>query len=149
MNSPSIAALPSRPVRTCQRESRKKPGPAPNGSEKALSYSKPTWLLIAASFALNVINRHLKGRHMNGTPPAGDLTPFRAALGIVALVGGLAGMAGLYFIPIPAGNREPLLLALGLVLGWGSTVIGYEFGSSPAGRKAAEAGLRPCDPIPK
>jgi hypothetical protein len=29
-----------------------------------------------------------------------------------------------------------------LVLGWGSTVVGYEFGSSPAGRKAAEAGLK-------
>lgn len=70
---------------------------------------------------------------------------FRAALGLVALVGGLIGMGGLYFVPIPAGNREPLLLALGLVLGWGSTVIGYEFGSSPAGRKAAEAGLRPAD----
>ncbi len=86
---------------------------------------------------------------MNGNQPARDLNPFRAALAIVALVGGLLGMAGLYFVPIPAGNREPLLLALGLVLGWGSTVIGYEFGSSPAGRKAAEAGLRPSDPLPK
>jgi hypothetical protein len=45
-------------------------------------------------------------------------------------------------VPIPEGNREPLLLALGLVLGWGSTVIGYEFGSSPAGRKAADAGVK-------
>jgi hypothetical protein len=64
-------------------------------------------------------------------------------LGLLALAGGLLGTAGLYFVPIPEGNREPLLLALGLVLGWGSTVIGYEFGSSPAGRRAAEAGLRP------
>ncbi|MGE3397001.1 MAG: hypothetical protein AB7H79_08885, partial [Sphingomonas sp.] len=76
-------------------------------------------------------------------PPA---SCFRAVLGLVALVGGLAGMAGLYFVPIPEGNREPLLLALGLVLGWGSTVIGYEFGSSPAGRRAAEAGLRSSSP---
>ena len=67
---------------------------------------------------------------------------FRAALGLVALLGGLAGMGGLYFVPIPTGNREPLLLALGLVLGWGSTVVGYEFGSSPAGRKAADAGIK-------
>lgn len=78
------------------------------------------------------------------TPPR-EGALFRAALGLVALVGGLIGMGGLYFIPIPTGNREPLLLALGLVLGWGSTVIGYEFGSSPAGRKAAEAGLRSTD----
>ena len=70
---------------------------------------------------------------------------YRAVLGIVALLGGLAGMGGLFFVPIPEGNREPLLLALGLVMGWGSTVIGYEFGSSPAGRKAAEAGLRVSD----
>ena len=69
--------------------------------------------------------------------------PYRILLGLVALVGGLLGLAGLYFVPIPEGNREPLLLALGLVLGWGSTVIGYEFGSSPAGRKAADAGIRP------
>ena len=74
--------------------------------------------------------------------PHTDLTPFRAALGIVALAGGLIGMTALFFVPIPAGNREALLLALGLVLGWGSTVIGYEFGSSPAGRRAADAGIR-------
>ena len=55
---------------------------------------------------------------------------------------GLLGLGGLYFVPIPAGNREPLLLALGLVLGWGSTVVGYEFGSSPAARKAADAGIK-------
>lgn len=74
---------------------------------------------------------------------ASQIGGYRATLGIVALIGGLGGLAGLYFVPIPEGNREPLLLALGLVLGWGSTVIGYEFGSSPAGRRAAEAGLRP------
>jgi len=73
------------------------------------------------------------------------LASFRAALAFLALTGGLLGLAGLYFVPIPEGNREPLLLALGLVLGWGSTVIGYEFGSSPAGRKAAEAGVRTGD----
>lgn len=67
---------------------------------------------------------------------------YRTIFGLMALIGGLGGLAGLYFIPIPEGNREPLLLALGLVLGWGSTVIGYEFGSSPGGRKAAEAGVK-------
>ena len=74
-----------------------------------------------------------------GAPNTGR---YRAALGITALLGGLSGMGLLYFVPIPEGNREPLMLALGLVLGWGSTVIGYEFGSSPAGRKAAQAGVR-------
>jgi hypothetical protein len=53
----------------------------------------------------------------------------------------MLGLAGLYYVQVPEGNKEALLLALGLVLGWGSTVIGYEFGSSPSGRKAAEAGI--------
>lgn len=75
------------------------------------------------------------------TPPR-EASPYRTLLSLIALVGGFLGLAGLYFVPIPEGNREPLLLALGLVLGWGSTVIGYEFGSSPAGRKAADAGIR-------
>ncbi len=77
-----------------------------------------------------------------GAAPPREGALYRALLSLVALIGGLMGLAGLYFVPIPEGNREPLLLALGLVLGWGSTVVGYEFGSSPAGRKAAEAGVK-------
>jgi hypothetical protein len=66
---------------------------------------------------------------------------FRYAIGGIAILGGLLGLAGLFFIAIPDGNQEALLLALGIILGWGATVIGYEFGSSPSGRKAAEAGI--------
>jgi hypothetical protein len=77
-----------------------------------------------------------------GSAPPKEGAVYRAVLGLAALIGGFLGLAGLYFVPIPEGNREPLLLALGLVLGWGSNVIGYEFGSSPAGRKAADAGVK-------
>jgi hypothetical protein len=74
--------------------------------------------------------------------PPKDGAKHRGIIGLVAMLGGLAMVGGLFFIAIPEGNREPLLLGMGLVLGWGSTIIGYEFGSSPAGRKAAEAGTR-------
>ncbi|QAY77936.1 hypothetical protein [Sphingosinicella sp. BN140058] len=84
----------------------------------------------------------MSGEEKLAAAPPVEGSRFRAIIGAIALVGGLLGFGGLYVIPIPEGNREPLLLALGLVLGWGSTVISYEFGSSPAGRKAAEAGLR-------
>jgi len=36
----------------------------------------------------------------------------------------------LIFRPIPVENKELLYLATGLVLGWGTSIIGYFFGSS-------------------
>lgn len=71
-----------------------------------------------------------------------DGRAFRYALGFVVILGGLSALAGLYVFDVPTGNREALLLAVGLVLGWGGSVVSYEFGSSPAGRKAADAGLQ-------
>lgn len=70
-----------------------------------------------------------------------DRSGFRYTIGVLVTLGGLAALAGLYFIAVPESNREPLLLAIGLVLGWGSAVVNYEFGSSSAGRKAADAGI--------
>ncbi|HVQ09514.1 MAG TPA: hypothetical protein VMS43_13870 [Allosphingosinicella sp.] len=66
----------------------------------------------------------------------------RGIIGLATLALGGLGFIALFFVPIPEGNREPLMLALGLVLGWGGTVVNYEFGSSPAGRNAAAAGTR-------
>ena len=84
-----------------------------------------------------------------GPPREGAL--YRALLSLVALIGGLLGLGGLYFVPIPAGNREPLLLALGLVLGWGST-----YGSITSaverlraeGHSVSSAHLRHLNPFP-
>lgn len=77
-----------------------------------------------------------------GAAPPREGSLYRAILGLVALAAGICGLAGLFFVPVPEGNKDAMLLALGLVLGWGSTVVGYEFGSSPAGRKAADAGVK-------
>ena len=48
---------------------------------------------------------------------------------IVIVLGGLI-VAALIFVTIPEGNREPLLLALGLVLAWGGKGFDYYFGTS-------------------
>lgn len=67
---------------------------------------------------------------------------YRHAIGLIAIIGGLAGLAGLYVLEVPERNVEALLLALGIVLGWGSAVVQGEWGSSPAGRRAAAHGLK-------
>lgn len=67
---------------------------------------------------------------------------FRAVVGLLAVCGGLAGLGALFFVEVPAGNRDALMLGLGAILGWGAAVIGHEFGGSVAGRKAAEAGIK-------
>jgi hypothetical protein len=51
---------------------------------------------------------------------------------------GIAGLVGLYLVEVPSGNREPLLVALGVVLGWGSNVVQAEFGGTSLGKKISE-----------
>jgi hypothetical protein len=65
---------------------------------------------------------------------------FRYTVGMISVLGGLIGLVALYFVEVPPGNRDAVVLALGIVLGWGSSVINGEWGSSPAGRAAAEIG---------
>lgn len=79
---------------------------------------------------------------LKSTPPR-EGARFRAVIGLIVVLGGFACVLALLFVPVPEGNDQAVMLAIGLILGWGATVVGYEFGSSPAGRKAAEVGLRP------
>lgn len=67
---------------------------------------------------------------------------FRATVGLLAMTGGIGGLLALFFVEVPAGNRDALMLGLGAILGWGASVVNYEFGGSTAGRKAAEAGIK-------
>ena len=47
-----------------------------------------------------------------------DRSAFRYTIGLIVIIGGLAGLGALYRFEVPVGNREALLLALGIVLGW-------------------------------
>jgi hypothetical protein len=85
-------------------------------------------------------------REMVGQPEERDT--FRRVIGVLAVVGGFACLVPLYFVPIPDGNKEALLLAIGIVLGWGGTIVTGEWGSSPAGRAAARVALRQADEAP-
>lgn len=75
-------------------------------------------------------------------PPPKDGSLFRGMVGLLAIVGSLIGFGGLYFVAIPPGNRDALMLALGIVFGWGSAVVQSEYGASTTGRKAAEAAVK-------
>lgn len=77
-----------------------------------------------------------------------ERSTFRHAVGVMAVVGGFACLVPMYFVPIPEGNKEALLLAVGIVLGWGGTIVNGEWGSSPAGRAAARSGLQRAEEMP-
>jgi hypothetical protein len=77
---------------------------------------------------------------MSGDPQ--DNAVFRQSIGLLCILGGLSALAGLYFIDVPAGNKEPLLLAIGIVLGWGGSVVNSEYGATTTGRKVAETAVR-------
>lgn len=74
-------------------------------------------------------------------PPPRDGSGFRAVVGLLCVLGGLSGFGALYFIAVPASNRDALMLALGIVMGWGSAVVQSEYGASTTGRKAANAAI--------
>ena len=74
-------------------------------------------------------------------PPPREGSVFRAVVGLLAVIGSLAGFAALFMVEIPAGNRDALMLALGIVFGWGSAVVQSEYGASTTGRKAANAAI--------
>lgn len=71
-----------------------------------------------------------------------DNAIFRQAIGMLCIIGGLTALAGLYFVDVPEGNKEPLLLAIGIVLGWGGSVVNSEYGATTTGRKVAETAVR-------
>jgi hypothetical protein len=75
-------------------------------------------------------------------PPPKEGAAFRAVIGLLCLVGGLVGFAMLFWVRVPTENRDAMMLALGIVMGWGSAVVQSEYGASSTGRKAADATIK-------
>lgn len=62
----------------------------------------------------------------------------RFILALIAITMGGLIVGALVYVPIPESNREALLLALGLVLGWGGAVFGYYFGTSESSAQKSD-----------
>ena len=62
----------------------------------------------------------------------------RFVLAIIAVLVSGAIITALIFVPIPEGNREPLMLALGLVLGLAVTAYQFYFGTSESSAQKTE-----------
>lgn len=58
------------------------------------------------------------------------------ALVVIALIALL--VAGLFFIQIPAENKDLVNIALGFIAGYAASVVGYYFGDSDASRHKTE-----------
>lgn len=78
-------------------------------------------------------------------PPPKEGVIFRAIIGFAAVAGSMIGFGLLYFIAIPATNRDALMLALGIVFGWGSAVVQSEYGATTTGRKIAESAIKQAE----
>lgn len=77
---------------------------------------------------------------MNDKTKEGSI--FRAIVGTIALGAGIAGFIALFWIEIPARNENALMFAMGIVFGWGSAVIGSEYGATTVGRRVADSAIR-------
>jgi drug/metabolite transporter (DMT)-like permease len=73
---------------------------------------------------------------------------FRHVIGFICVIGSMVGFGGLYFVAVPTGNRDALMLALGIVFGWGSAVVQSEYGASTSGRRAAESAIKRMEKVP-
>lgn len=47
-------------------------------------------------------------------------------------------VTAIFLIELPNGNREIALVVLGVVIGWGSNVVSFHFGSSEGSKQKTE-----------
>lgn len=75
-------------------------------------------------------------------PAPKDGSVFRAVIGFLALAAGIGGFIALFFVKVPAENNNALMIAMGIVFGWGSSIISSEYGASATGRKIADEAVK-------
>jgi hypothetical protein len=67
---------------------------------------------------------------------------FRFVIGLLTMATAIGGFAGLFFVPIPHGNENAIMFALGSVFGWAASVVASEYGATTIGRSVAESAVR-------
>ncbi len=74
---------------------------------------------------------------------------YRYMLGLGTVAGSFALLAALLFIEVPTRNEQIVNIALGLVLGWGGAIVGYEFGGArKTGTQSVKVENETSDPAP-
>jgi hypothetical protein len=74
---------------------------------------------------------------------------YRYMLGLGTVAGSFALLAALLFIEVPTRNEQIVNIALGLVLGWGGAIVGYEFGGArKTGTQSVKVENETSDPVP-
>jgi len=76
----------------------------------------------------------------------------RFILALMVILIGAAIAAALVFVNIPGNNEAILNIALGFILGWGASAVGFYFGSSEGSSHKTELlnrgpSGRPGDPV--
>jgi hypothetical protein len=73
----------------------------------------------------------------------------RYIMGFTIVIASFAILCALMIFEIPRTNRDIIVASLALVLGWGATVVNYEFGSSrKSGTQPVTVENKSSDPIP-
>lgn len=72
-------------------------------------------------------------------PPQKDFARHIVGGFVLALAAGI--VAALFLLELPKGNRDVALVILGVVIGWGSAIVAYHFGTSEGSKRKTDAML--------
>lgn len=79
---------------------------------------------------------------MNDDPNHNEGRAFRWTIGLIVMLTAVVGFGALFFLKVPAENKDAMMFALGSVFGWAASVVASEYGSTATGRKVADSAIR-------